>query len=317
MMQSHDQTFDPLLTPPLKGVTQIEGDVQRTSQAMVRLRAFAASLAIAGAFLGGAVSIAPTAFSQAPELQGGSTVSGPTIPEPGPGDPRIRFVMYDKDQVVQLRGHLGYQLMIEFDPDERIENVSIGDSLSWQVTPNRKATRLFLKPMERGAATNMTVVSNLRTYTFELIASEASGPRDPRIIFGLRFTYPEPPSPPVVELPPPAPEPVALGPPTEDLNFRYTYKGAKTITPLRVFDDGRATWFEFRTDKDTPALFVIGPSGAEEIINSRIVGRYVVVDAVAEQFVLRYGRSRTTVRNEGYNPSPRSSPSDPPIQVGE
>ena len=49
-------------------------------------------------------------------------------PQPGSGDPRIQSVMYDADQVVQLQVPTGYELTVEFAPDERIENVAVGDS---------------------------------------------------------------------------------------------------------------------------------------------------------------------------------------------
>ena len=62
------------------------------------------------------------------------------VPRPGPGDPRIHVVDYDPSDVVELRSALGFQLSVEFDPAEKIENVAIGDSLGWQVTPNRRAT---------------------------------------------------------------------------------------------------------------------------------------------------------------------------------
>ncbi len=37
--------------------------------------------------------------------------------------------------------------MIEFGHGERIENVAVGDSSAWQVTPNKRANLLFLKPL--------------------------------------------------------------------------------------------------------------------------------------------------------------------------
>src|SRR5690606_24836973 len=89
-------------------------------------------------------------------------------PRPSLGDPRIQVVGYDPTEVVRLRAALGYQLTIEFDPAEAIENVAIGDSLGWQVAPNRRANLLFVKPMDRVPPTNMTVVTNLRRYNFEL-----------------------------------------------------------------------------------------------------------------------------------------------------
>jgi type IV secretion system protein VirB9 len=92
-------------------------------------------------------------------------------PAPGAVDPRIRTVAYDPDQVVRLTGYFGIQTMLEFAPDERIENVSIGDAMGWQVTPNKKANLLFLKPLDRTAATNMTVVTDRRRYVFELVVA--------------------------------------------------------------------------------------------------------------------------------------------------
>ena len=77
---------------------------------------------------------------------------------------------------MQLRGWFGYQLMLEFEPDERIENVSIGDALGWQVTPNRRANLLFLKPVDRTAATNMTVVTDKRRYAFDLVVATRQAP---------------------------------------------------------------------------------------------------------------------------------------------
>ncbi len=58
------------------------------------------------------------------------------------------------------RARPGYQLAVEFGPDEQIENVAVGDSGAWQVTPNRRGDHLFVKPIQPGVSTNMTVVTN-------------------------------------------------------------------------------------------------------------------------------------------------------------
>jgi type IV secretion system protein VirB9 len=230
-----------------------------------------------------------------------------STPTPAVGDPRIRDVLYDENQIVQIRGRLGYEMTIEFDPEERIENVSIGDSLSWQVTPNRKATLLFLKPMSKGNPTSMTVATSKRIYSFQLTAYEARGLNDPDAVFRLRFLYPAPP-----ELPAPPPAPPSPPPRQEDFNFAYAYKGEKKIYPVRVFDDGVSTFFEFSTGKETPAVFVIGPDGKEEMANTRIQGRYSVADIVAKTFVLRYGKARAEINNSGWREPATSTQSSPP-----
>jgi len=220
-------------------------------------------------------------------------------PSPGAGDPRIRIVPYNPDEVIELIGVLGYQLTIEFADGETIENVSIGDAQGWQVTPNRKATLLFLKPVDRAPATNMTVVTNLRRYAFELVARPPTAPRgDPTIIYGLRFDYPPPPPP-----PPPTEEERAAArptPPPEVANAAYSYEGSKVILPARVFDDGKSTYFQFGEAEDNPAVFLIDADGAESIVNFAVRDGYVVVDQVARGFVLRRGAEMTRLFNDGF-----------------
>ncbi len=216
-------------------------------------------------------------------------------PSASPGDPRIRIVAYEENRIVSLRGHLGYQMLVEFDPNERIENVAIGDSLGWQVTPNRAATLLFLKPITRGAATNMTVVTTLRRYSFELSAREAAGPSDPNIIYTVRFAYPQN----AVLAPPPAP-PQAQGPALTDLNLAYSTRGGGRMPAVRVFDDGRATYFQFGDTADAPAIFLVGRDGKEELVNSQWRGHYMVVDQIGQEFVLRVGRQSVRVRNDAW-----------------
>ena len=216
--------------------------------------------------------------------------------------------MYDANQVVQVRGHLGFEMAVEFNPDERIENVSIGDSLSWQVTPNRKATLLFIKPMAKTTPTSMTVVTNQRIYTFLLIVSESKSVNDAAAMLRLRFLYPPPPK---AETDVKAAAAVEPDVNPAALNFDYSYFGAKPLQPARVFDDGRATYFQFVDGQDTPAVFVVGTDGKEETANTRVSGKYTIVDFTAHTFVLRYGKAKLQVKNQGWR-EPKPGPNTPP-----
>jgi type IV secretion system protein VirB9 len=220
-------------------------------------------------------------------------------PEPGPGDPRIRIVHYDPNEVVELPAALGYQMTIEFGPGERIENVSIGDGLGWQVTPNHKANLLFLKPLDATSVTDMTVITNLRRYVFDLHARRAPRRSEHSLIFRLRFDYPEP----FVALPEPKPPPPPPQPP-QDVNHAYRIVGkAKTvkIIPSRIFDDGRVTYFAFAATAEYPAIFAVDPDGREAVVNIAIRQGFVVVDRLASAFVLRQGRESTRIINDGYH----------------
>ncbi len=204
------------------------------------------------------------------------------VPEPGATDPHIQSIYFVPDEVVLLQGAIGWQIMLEFGPDERIENVSIGDALAWQVTPNKRARILFLKPLVKNAATNMTVVTDRRRYAFAL-QTTARFATTPWIV---RFQYP----PDVVEAieePPPPPPPVA--------NLAYTTRGDAAVVPARVWDDGQMTYFEFLPEQAIPAIFANGPGKNEALVNSLTRGRTIVVQQRAGRFTLRSGKSLATV----------------------
>lgn len=209
-------------------------------------------------------------------------LGGASRPRPVGLDAHIQRVTFQPDQVVELRGALGWQIMVEFGADERIENVSIGDAMAWQVTPNKRARNLFLKPLVAKASTNMTVVTSQRRYAFNLSA----GPRSAYTPWIVQFDYPAPP----VELtiaPPPSPPPV--------LDFGYARTGDASVLPARVWNDGRQTYFEFDEQTAIPAIFAIGPGKDEALVNVATRGRVQVVQQLGDRFVLRAGKQVATV----------------------
>lgn len=210
-------------------------------------------------------------------------------------DPRIRTIFYDPDRVVLLTAYLGYQMMLQFGDDERIENVAIGEGSTWQITPNKEASLLFVKPLENAAHTNMTVVTDQRSYLFELVARPVSEATSTGMTYVVRFTYPRPPV--VAAAPPPPP----LAPP-ERRNIAYTYTGSSELLPALVFDDGRFTYFKWPENTVTPAVFVVASDGSESLVNSSYRQGFQVVEQLSPRFRLRDGKDVTTVINEGWRP---------------
>jgi type IV secretion system protein VirB9 len=260
-------------------------------------------LALALETAAGAPAPAPVSGSS-PASAAPSRENPETAPQPRPRDARIRVVPYAPNSIVELKAALGYQLMIEFGPDERIENVAIGDSLGWQITPNRKANLLFVKPMDKVPLTNMTVVTNLRTYLFEMIPETPPAHRGDRsVMYALQFAYPPEKTQPADAKPaPPAPPQVA--------NSAYSYTGSTKILPTRIFDDGHATYFQFREGEDYPAIFTVDHDKGEAVVNSSIRGGYVVVDEIARDFTLRQGNDVTRIFNDGFR-EPQPGPLSP------
>jgi type IV secretion system protein VirB9 len=217
-------------------------------------------------------------------------------------DPRIRKLAFDPDRVVRLEGCFGYQTMVEFAPDERIENVGLGEASRWLVTPNKRANMLFVKPAYRTTRSNMTVVTDRRSYAFELVARDGENCRNGGVLYSLRFTYPHaaPPAAPIpaLQVPPdPGAPPI---PAPEQRNAAYTFSGARENVPQRVFDNGHATFFRWGEGSTTPAVYAVAADKSQTLVNFVSKGDYLVVDQVAPAFVLRRGDAVAMLYNDAY-----------------
>lgn len=228
-----------------------------------------------------------------------STVEGPGF-ETAPAfakviDPRIRVIDYDPNQIFSIVGHTGYQMTIEFEPDEKVETVGIGDSSGWQVTPSGNASLLFLKPMAVVPVTNMTLVTNKRRYNLELSSRSGAKVNRESVTYVLRFRLPAP-----AALSANSGEARISPIPKEFWNHNYRFEGSKQLVPEEMFDDGRYTFIRFAENVETPAIFAVSGAEDENLVNSNLRGKYVMIDRVAGQIVLRQGKLVTRLFNEAF-----------------
>ncbi|MDX1974957.1 MAG: P-type conjugative transfer protein VirB9 [Rickettsiales bacterium] len=215
---------------------------------------------------------------------------------PQPVDHRVRTVVYQSDQVYKFMGHYRFQSSIEFGTDEQILTISMGDSTAWMLNPS--GNRLFLKPLEQDATTNMTLITNKRTYLFELHARETDDIDDKNMVFVMRFIYPSTDSQGGSQFLDSVPIPDIEQEPGK-YNFEYTVSGEQETAPIRIFDDGEFTYFQFRDkNAEVPAFFMVDAQGNESLINYRTRGDYIVVERVADRFTLRHGNDIVCVFNE-------------------
>lgn len=226
-------------------------------------------------------------------------------------DPRLVELEYDPGQIVRINGKSRVQATIMFADDEVIENVAIGDSQSWQVTPNKRANLLFVKPLADNAVTNLTVVTSQRTYLFDLVASPRNRP-----VYVMSFRYPalEAAKAAAAELEArrlanpsemaAATDPFAVLDPA-NLNFAWEKRGDASLLPVRAYDDGRATFLSWPSDRAVPAILVTDTDGTEGPVNFTVRGETIVVQSVPRQIVLRHGDGNAQLINNGpVRPSP-------------
>lgn len=246
-------------------------------------------------------------------------------------DSRIKTFVYNENDVFTILTHYGYQSNVEFGKGESVQTVSVGDRIGWQVVPAGR--RLFIKAMEEKAHTNMTVVTNKRAYQFDLRASDQE-PLHPNeeLVYVVRFYYPEDnpgmpipaiysdamassympasvsavPVDPVTAtdtiMAPTIPNGVST-PPSEvpaGMNYNYTYTGPADAAPVKIYDDGRATYFSFSgAIKDLPEFFAITPDGKQLPVRPAYNNKgEAVIAIIAPRFAIRRGDANVMVYNE-------------------
>lgn len=187
---------------------------------------------------------------------------------------------YDPAQIVQLQGAPGYQLTVQLSPDEQVQNVAVGDSGAWQVSVNRAGDHLFVKPLQAEVATNMTVITSVRVYNFEL--TPLFGPT-PDMAWTVRFRYPAPPAEAADS------EFVDVSAARRRMS-RYRVRGDRLVRPSSVTDDGTHTYVRWPADAPIPAVFEIGAGGEERLVNGAMRGDELVIDGVPGRLRLRIDR---------------------------
>ncbi|MGB3711722.1 MAG: TrbG/VirB9 family P-type conjugative transfer protein [Erythrobacter sp.] len=235
--------------------------------------------------------------------------------EDAANDPRLVTQTFDESRVFTIKGRVKVQTTIKFAPDEAIQNVAIGDSNAWQVQPNQAQSILFVKPLEPSARTNMTVVTNRRTYLFDLVASPRNAP-----LYVLQFRYPELEKAEAervlaeaeearnatgeassVELAA-ANDPYAVADPAS-LNFDWASTGERELLPERIYDNGRAVFLTWPGDASIPSILITNEDGDEGPANWAQRGDTLVLDHVPSRIVLRSGDEVATLTNNAPAPA--------------
>ena len=223
-------------------------------------------------------------------------------------DSRIRYETYSKDRVYTLHAAVGKAALIQFEDDESVTGgaasiIGVGDSQAWNL--GVKGNNIALKPSAAQPNTNIVVVTNKRTYAFELVLS-----RTPTYI--LRFNYPDTQAHlDALKEREQTERQLTLSrlPKTQKaFNSNYLWRGKNSIgiKPAVVWDDGRFTFAKFPFAEATPNVYKTLPDGKESIVNTHIDPTNkdtIVIEEVGSAFIFRLGESVIEIKNGSYTPA--------------
>jgi len=223
------------------------------------------------------------------------------------GDARIRTEIYDSNQVYNIYTAVGRASLIQLEDDESLvispnSVLGIGDADAWNL--GVRGNNIVLKPAQKLPQTNIVVVTNKRTYSFELLT--APGTDAPTYI--LRFRYLD------TEAAKAKTEALAEAKRLDltsaakaqpvTINTDYVWRGTnELLKPSAAYDDGRFTRLAYDNAGELPLFFKVLPDGSEALLNSNIdeqQGNTVVLHEVIRTVRARLGDQVIEIINRSY-----------------
>ena len=218
-------------------------------------------------------------------------------------DHRIRYVSYDPDAVVPVDAVVGVVTHVVLEPGEAYVTHAFGDGKAWDFAV--KGNHCFLKAVATNADSNLTIVTDRRSYHFSLrlLTDVRAQPT-----FEIAFQYPDTEAKKRREDARRRAVEEGFARNGEKPNLDYTMSGDLDLAPVNAWDDREFTYFKFPGQRDLPAIYLVDVDGNESLVNRHSAGasnEIVVVHRVAPRWVLRLGSRALAIWNDAYDPDGR------------
>lgn len=205
-------------------------------------------------------------------------------PVPSGETPRVQTARWIENQPIKLMALPETTLTVMLEPGEEITRVTVIGSPQWDVKVSNEADTLQITPRASAQPTNLFVETDRRQYDFDLETGEGlMAAYFVRLDYSLAGTS--------------APTPAQSQPETiKDLNWSYRLRGDRTVRPATIRDNGRKTVITYAPGQPLPAVFAIGATGDEEVVDGYMRGEAFVIDRVHSELVFRIDKEKATAR---------------------
>jgi type IV secretion system protein VirB9 len=234
---------------------------------------------------------------------------------------RVREEVYNRKNVYTVYTRTGKATLIQLQPGETIDpkktDVSVlGIRFGNAWTLGVRENNFVLKPKNAYPETNMIIVTNKRTYSFDLLMT----PKNKSPTYVLSFTYPEEEAEKRASLhrmaaaaeatavaAQAAKDKITEGARAETVtvNTEYTWRGDNPmLVPTAVWDDGRFTHLQYNHAGEIPVFYKVLPDGTEALINVNVdpsEKNVTVLQEVTRTIRARLGSELVEIVNHHYN----------------
>jgi type IV secretion system protein VirB9 len=205
--------------------------------------------------------------------------SAQVAPIPSNDDPRLQTVVYRSTEPVRLVAYPSTNLTVMFLPGERIERVVLSDQSAFSVSVVGANDSLNIIPQRIAASAQLSVETNERRYEFTLETGQGLA-----AAYVVRFVTEE------------SERPLEGLPAAALLTGEYKLSGSARVRPARITDDGERTYIEWGEYQSLPAVFGVGPTDQEEVVDGYMRGGVFTIDRVYRELVFRIDKERAKAK---------------------
>ena len=208
------------------------------------------------------------------------SLSAQILPQPSAENPRIQSIEWTADQEVILTSLPRTGLTVLFEPGEQIKRVALDRQDQVDVRVSAEGDSILILPRIEDVAATLVVQSDRRDYRFTVQSA-----RSLSAAYLVKFTYGA------------VSEPLNQ-PPTSTTGevWNYRLRGDRAVRPASIEDDGIRTRILFGPEQALPAVFAIGPTGDEQVVNGYMRGDVFVIDRVHRELVFRIDKKKATAK---------------------
>lgn len=215
-------------------------------------------------------------------LASGAPLMAQVLPVPGPETPRVQTAQWLPGQQVVLTALPQTALTVMLEPGERIQRATLGGSPVWQVGVSAEQDSFQVTPGPGAVPASLAIETDRRAYNFLL---ETGSGLQAAYLVRLQFGS----APPAYQA-----QTQAFSQTMADLGSSWRLRGDRAVRPVSVRDDGTKTLIEYAPGQALPAVFAIGATGEEEVVDGYMREGYFIIDRVHQELVFRIDRAKAT-----------------------
>lgn len=193
-------------------------------------------------------------------------------------DPRLRTFAYEAGRIYHIPTSPQAPQTVLFAPGEQIRSIIVSDPAAYQVQVAPSGDSLTFRAAGTAALAAVSIKTDRGEYQLELAPVIGDAARVPQIVKFSRSSQIS-----AVASPP-------LLAPTLLSDVSYRVKGSDALRPQSIGDDGSKTYITWRADQALPAVFALGPSGSEEMVDGYVRAGRFTIDRVYDRLLFKLDR---------------------------